>query len=116
MKVWCWTCCLKPSTAPTLALAGLLGTLSGVATLRKLSKNFGNFVVVINRCIVTSSVFMTRNNNSKIALLDREAHEAPLVKEELPAEDDASHCFVYDLAKNRGGRYLDGSYIELPFS
>jgi hypothetical protein len=60
--------------------------------------------------------FMTRNDNSKIVLLNREAQEAPLVKEELPAEDDASHCFVYDLAKNRGGRYLDGSYIELPFS
>jgi hypothetical protein len=59
---------------------------------------------------------MTRNDNSKIVLLNREAHEALLVKEELPAEDDASHCFVYDLAKNRGGRYLDGSYIELPFS
>jgi hypothetical protein len=39
-----------------------------------------------------------------------------LVKEELPAEDDASHCFVYDFAKNHGGWYLDGSCIELPFS
>jgi hypothetical protein len=60
--------------------------------------------------------FMTRNDNSKIALLNRETHEAPLVKEELLAEDDASHCFVYDLTKNRGGQYLDGSCIELPFS
>jgi hypothetical protein len=46
---------------------------------------------------------MIRNDNSKVALLNREAHEAPLVKEELPAEDDASHCFVYDFAKNHGG-------------
>jgi hypothetical protein len=59
---------------------------------------------------------MTMNDNSKIALLNREAHEAPFVKEDLLAEDDANHCFIYDLAKNRGGRYLDGSCIELPFS
>jgi hypothetical protein len=47
--------------------------------------------------------FMTRNDNSKIALLNQKSHEASLVKEELPAEEDASHCFIYDLAKNRGG-------------
>jgi purine-cytosine permease-like protein len=50
-------CYLKPSTTPTLALAGLLGTLSGVATPRKLSKNFWNFVVVINHCIVIPFAF-----------------------------------------------------------
>jgi hypothetical protein len=59
---------------------------------------------------------MIKSDSSKVALSNREAHEAPLVKEELPAEDDASHCFIYDLAKSRGGRYLDGSCIELPFS
>jgi hypothetical protein len=46
---------------------------------------------------------MTRNDNSKIALLNQKSHEDSLVKEELPAEEDASHCFIYDLAKNRGG-------------
>jgi hypothetical protein len=59
---------------------------------------------------------MTRNDNSKIALVNRKTCEAPLVKEELPTNGDASHYFVYDLAKSRGGRYLDGSCIELPFS
>jgi hypothetical protein len=52
---------------------------------------------------------MTRNDNCKTALLNLKTREAPLVKEELPTEDDASHYFVYDLAKNHGGRYLDGS-------
>jgi hypothetical protein len=60
--------------------------------------------------------FMTRDDNSKIALVYRKTREAPLVKEELPAEGDTSHCFVHDLAKSRGGRYLDDSCIELPFS
>jgi hypothetical protein len=59
---------------------------------------------------------MTRDDNSKIALVYRKTREAPLVKEELPAEGDTSHCFVHDLAKSRGGRYLDDSCIELPFS
>jgi hypothetical protein len=59
---------------------------------------------------------MIRNDSSKVALSNREAHETPLVKDELPAGDDASHCFVYDLAKSREGRYLDDSCIELPFS
>jgi hypothetical protein len=77
----------------------------------KLSKNFGSFVVVINHCIA-----ILCNDSSKIAVVDLKAHEAPLVKEELPAEEDANHCFVYDLSKSRRGRYLDGSYIELPFS
>jgi hypothetical protein len=60
--------------------------------------------------------FMTMNDSSKIALVNPTACEAPLVKEELHPEKDANHCFVYDMAKNRGGRYSDGSCIELPFS
>jgi hypothetical protein len=47
--------------------------------------------------------FMTMNDNCKIALVNPKACETPLVKEELSAEGDASHCFVYDLAKNQGG-------------
>jgi hypothetical protein len=43
--------------SPRLAFAGLLGMLFGVATPRKLSKNFGNFVVAINRCIVIPFAF-----------------------------------------------------------
>jgi hypothetical protein len=60
--------------------------------------------------------FMTMNDSSKISLVDLKACEASLVTEELHAEEDANHCFVYDLAKSRGGWYLDGSCIELPFS
>jgi hypothetical protein len=60
--------------------------------------------------------FMTMNDSSKISLVNPKACEAPLVKEELHAEEDADHCFVYDMAKNHGGRYSDGSCIEQPFS
>jgi hypothetical protein len=60
--------------------------------------------------------FMMMNDSCKIALVNPKACKTPLVKQELSAEIDASHCFVYDLAKNQGGRYLDGSCIELPFS
>jgi hypothetical protein len=56
------------------------------------------------------------NDSCKIGLVNPEGCEAPLVKEELPTVEDASHCFVYDLAKDQGGRYLEGSCIELPFS
>jgi hypothetical protein len=42
--------------------------------------------------------------------------ETPVVKEELHEEGDADHCFVYDLAKDHGERYSDGSCLELPFS
>jgi hypothetical protein len=59
---------------------------------------------------------MTMNDSSKIAVLDSTAREAPLVKEELPDEEDVNHCFVYDLSRSRGGPYVDGSCIELPFS
>jgi hypothetical protein len=31
-------------------------------------------------------------------------------------EEDTDYCFVYDMAKSRGGWYSDGSCIELPFS
>jgi hypothetical protein len=60
--------------------------------------------------------FMTVNDNSKIVVVDSKAREAPLVKEELPDGEDVNYCFVYDLSRSRGGRYLDGSCIELPFS
>jgi hypothetical protein len=30
-------------------------------------------------------------------------------------EEDMDHWFVYDMAKNCGGRYLDGCRVELPF-
>jgi hypothetical protein len=60
--------------------------------------------------------FMTMNDTRKIALMNPKSCEAPLVKEELYAEEDANHCFVYDMAKSRGGCYSDGSCIELPFS
>jgi hypothetical protein len=60
--------------------------------------------------------FMTVNDNSKIVVVDSKARDAPLVKEELLDEEDVNHCFVYDLSRNRGGRYLDGNCIESPFS
>jgi hypothetical protein len=47
--------------------------------------------------------FMTMNNSIKIYLVNSKACESPLVKEELHAEEDAIHCFVYDMAKSRGG-------------
>jgi hypothetical protein len=59
---------------------------------------------------------MTMNDSTKIVVLDSIAREAPLVKEELPDEEEVNHCFVYDLSRSRGGRYVDGSCIELPFS
>jgi hypothetical protein len=55
------------------------------------------------------------NDSRKIGLVNPKACKAPLVKEELHAEEDASHCFVYDMDKSHGGQYLDGSCIELPF-
>jgi hypothetical protein len=56
------------------------------------------------------------NDSTKIVVLDSIAREASLVKEELPDEEEVNHCFVYDLSRSRGGRYVDGSCIELPFS
>jgi purine-cytosine permease-like protein len=38
-------------------VSGLLGTLFGVATPRKLLKNFRNFVVIMNRCIAIPFAF-----------------------------------------------------------
>jgi hypothetical protein len=55
--------------------------------------------------------FMTMNDNSKIVLVNPRACEAPLVKEELHAEEDVNHCLVYDMARSRGGQYSDGSCI-----
>jgi hypothetical protein len=60
--------------------------------------------------------FMTMNDKSKINLMDPRTCETPSVKEELPEEEDTDHCFVYGMANSRGGRYSDGSCIELPFS
>jgi hypothetical protein len=60
--------------------------------------------------------FVIMNDNSKVALVNLKTCEAPSVKEELHEEEDTNHCFVYDMAKSCGGRYSDGSCIELPFS
>jgi hypothetical protein len=60
--------------------------------------------------------FMTMNDGSKIILVNPEVCETPLVKEELQTKEDLNHCFVYDMAKSHGGRYSNGSCIELPFS
>jgi ribosome biogenesis protein Nip4 len=51
-----------------------------------------------------------------MTLVESRSYEAPVVKEELHGEGDADHCFVYVLAKHRGGRYSDGSCLELSFS
>jgi hypothetical protein len=59
---------------------------------------------------------MTMHDSSRISFVNPKACEAPLVKEELLAEEDVNHCFVYDMAKSRRGQYSDGSCIELPFS
>jgi hypothetical protein len=59
---------------------------------------------------------MMMNNNSKVTLVEPKANKALVVKEELHCEGGADHCFVYDMAKTRGGWYSDGSCIELPFS
>jgi hypothetical protein len=59
---------------------------------------------------------MTMNDNSKIALANPGACDALVVKGELHEEEDANHCFVYDLARHRRGRYSNGSCLELPFS
>jgi hypothetical protein len=64
----------------------------------------------------TLRYFMTMNDNSKITLVEPTTCEASVVKEELHEEEDTNHCFVYNMAKSRGGRYLDGSCIELRFS
>jgi predicted AAA+ superfamily ATPase len=47
--------------------------------------------------------FMTMNDSSKIILVNLEVCETPLVKEELQIEEDLNHCFMYDMAKSRGG-------------
>jgi hypothetical protein len=47
--------------------------------------------------------FMTMNNDSKIALVEPRAIEAPLVKEEPYLEGEEDHYFIFDLAKARGG-------------
>jgi hypothetical protein len=60
--------------------------------------------------------FMTINDASNIALVELKTYEAPEVKEEPYDEEDTDHCFVYDMARSRGGWYSDGSCIELPFS
>jgi hypothetical protein len=59
---------------------------------------------------------MTMNDTSKVALMEPKPYEAPVIKEEPREEEDVDHCFVYDTTKSRGGWYLDGSCIELPFS
>jgi hypothetical protein len=43
------------------------------------------------------------NDNSKITLVESSTCEAPVVKEEPHEEEDTNHCFVYDMAKSRGG-------------
>jgi hypothetical protein len=43
------------------------------------------------------------NDNDKVIQVETRTCEAPVVKEELHEEGDADHCFVYDLAKHRGG-------------
>jgi hypothetical protein len=56
------------------------------------------------------------NDNSKVVLVEPKTYEGSVVKEEPLKEKDTYHCFIYDMAKGRGGWYLDGSYIDLPFS
>jgi hypothetical protein len=60
--------------------------------------------------------FMTMNDNGKVTLVEPRATEGPVVKEEPHCEGETDHCFVYDMAKTRGGWYSDGSCLELPFS
>jgi hypothetical protein len=45
------------------------------------------------------------NDSNKISLMNPNTCKAPLVKEELYTVEDANHCFVYDMAKSRGGLY-----------
>jgi hypothetical protein len=56
------------------------------------------------------------NNNSKVPLVELEAREAPEVKEESYKEENTDNFFMYDMAKNHGGWYSNGSCIGLPFS
>jgi hypothetical protein len=59
---------------------------------------------------------MSKNDNSKITLVGFRISEAPVVKREPQEDEDVAHCFVYDLAKPRGGRCSYDSYIEFPFA
>jgi hypothetical protein len=108
---------LKLSTVPTPTSAGRLGRLFNIDTPIKSFKEFWEF------CCQFQSLhsyplcyFRSMDDNSKITLVDPRTYKAPLVKEKLPEEEDTDHCFVYDMAKSRGGRYSDGSCVELPFS
>jgi hypothetical protein len=46
---------------------------------------------------------MTMNDTSKIVPLEPEACKISGMKEESYEEKDTDHCFVYDMAKSRGG-------------
>jgi hypothetical protein len=96
--------------------AGRLGTPFSVDTLKNFRRILG---ILLSLPIIHSyplRFFMTENDSSKVAVVDSEACKAPLMKEKLPDEEDANHCFVYDLSRDHGRWYLDGSCIELPFS
>jgi hypothetical protein len=59
---------------------------------------------------------MTMNDTSKVACLELGACDTTEVKEEPYEEKDTNYCFVYYMARNYGGRYLDGCCVELLFS
>jgi hypothetical protein len=46
--------------------------------------------------------FMTMNDTSKVALVEPKVCEASVVRQEPYEEGEMDHCFVYDIAKNRG--------------
>jgi hypothetical protein len=49
---------------------------------KRLSENFGNFVVNVDRCIATPFVVLSlTNGNSMITLVESKGREAPDVKE-----------------------------------
>jgi hypothetical protein len=56
------------------------------------------------------------NDTSKVACLELGACNTTEVKEEPYEEKDTNYCFVYYMARNYGGRYLDGCCVELLFS
>jgi hypothetical protein len=88
---------------PTPASAGRLGRFFSINIPKKLLKNFGNFVSNQSLHSYPFRYFMTMNDNSKITLVESSTCEAPVVKEEPHEEEDTNHCFVYDMAKSRGG-------------
>jgi hypothetical protein len=59
---------------------------------------------------------MTMSDTSKVVRLGSEACDTIEVKEEPYEEEDTDYCFMYDMAKNHEGRYLDGCCVELSFS